>query len=284
MTAFGFELLLQYLLARNGFRLCKSGASLSYWYREGSGRRSSALPVVFCHGLGVGVLPYVQFIKDIINVDPGRSVFLINLPNIAMQPNTYVHTSEALVHDICRMLQAWSVDSAHFIGHSFGSCVLSFVLKSAEGRKYVGAATFIDPVTFLLCKPDVAYNFVYREPTTATQLLIKYFLSQELYIAHSLGRHFFWKECVLWEEQLSAPTHVILSKLDSIVPSPRVYAYLKRVQPNSPNLKEILMFDDIGHAESFLANSARRMEILQSVLNLDKTVQRSMQNPAGPHS
>ena len=270
MTAFAFDLILRTMLARNGFRLCKSGASLSYWYREGSGEQSDMLPVVFCHGLGVGVLPYIQFIKDLVNVCPGRQVFLINLPNISMQPNTYVHSSQSLVHDICKMLEAWSVESAHFIGHSFGSCVMSFVLKSPQGSKYVGAATFIDPVTFLLCKPDVAYNFVYRKPTTATQLLIKFFISQELYIAHSLGRHFFWKECVLWEEQLISPTHIILSKLDSIVPSPSVHDYLKKVQPRVPNLKEVLMFDDIGHAESFLVNSKRRIEILQSVLRLDR--------------
>lgn len=273
VTAYCFEGMLRLILSSNGFSLCKSGASLSYWYRKGSKNKpSSTLPIVFCHGLGVGVLPYVQFIMDILKVDPGREVFLINLPNISMQPNTYVHSSETLVHDICKMLQAWSVDSAHFIGHSFGSCVMSYVLKSPEGRKRVAAATFIDPVTFLLCRPDVAYNFMYRRPSTATQLLIKYFLSQELYIAHSLSRHFFWKDCMLWEEQLTAPTNVILSKLDSIVPSERVHGYLTRVQPQTENLKEVVMFPDIGHAESFLVNTKRRLEILESVLRLERSV------------
>ena len=35
---------------------------------------------------------------------------------------------------------------------------------------------------------------MYREPETPGQLLMYYFVSRELYIAHSLARHFHWHQ------------------------------------------------------------------------------------------
>ena len=67
-----------------------------------------------------------------------------------------------------------------------------------EGLLEVSVATFLDPVCFLLIKPDagppalrsvafrsceVCYNFMYRQPQTATQLLMHYFVARELFIA-----------------------------------------------------------------------------------------------------
>jgi pimeloyl-ACP methyl ester carboxylesterase len=90
------------------------------------------------------------------------------------------------------MLHAWGVTRASFIGHSFGSIVVAWMAKSPDTREMVGSTTFIDPVCFLLCKHDVAYNFLYREPTTLMQLIIHYFAARELHIAYALSRHFFW--------------------------------------------------------------------------------------------
>merc|ERR1711920_481510 len=91
----------------------------------------------------------------------------------------------------------------------------------------VQMATFIDPVCFLLVKPDVCYNFVYRRPQTPLHLLINYFAARELFIANSLSRNFFWFENVLWPEQLGAkPSLVVLSGCDAIVPAHSIRRYL----------------------------------------------------------
>ena len=61
----------------------------------------------------------------------------------------------------------------------------------------------LDPVTFLLHDPAIANNFINRVPTTSMELLISYFVSKELYIAHTLARHFSWSHNVLFHEELA---------------------------------------------------------------------------------
>lgn len=44
---------------------------------------------------------------------------------------------------------------AHFIGHSFGTIVLAWLVNKRPDL--VKHATFLDPVCFLLMKPDIRY-------------------------------------------------------------------------------------------------------------------------------
>ena len=69
---------------------------------------------------------------------------------------------------------------------------------------------------FLLCKHDVAYNFLYKRANTAGDLLMQWFVGRELYIAYTLSRRFFWQDNILWPEQLQCPTTVVLSSDDHI--------------------------------------------------------------------
>jgi len=161
------------------------------------------------------------------------------------------------------------VKDAHFIGHSFGSVVMAWVTK--QSPELIRRATYLDPVVFLLCKSDVAYNFVYRVPQTATENLMQYFVARELYIAHSLGRNFVWHECILWPEDLTTYPEgalVFLSGQDSIVPAHSVRRYLECVKapttpgsPSSPSSQrvpaggrlDVLFYEDLGHAQFLLS-------------------------------
>eukprot|EP00494_Astrolonche_serrata_P007708 UN07741 len=78
------------------------------------------------------------------------------------------------------MLQSWHFDNAHFVGHSFGSIPIAWMVR--EQKAMVSGRTFIEPVCFLLLKPDIAYNFVYRKPRNWGQLLISWFGARELHI------------------------------------------------------------------------------------------------------
>lgn len=51
------------------------------------------------------------------------------------------------------MLATWSFTAAHFVGHSFGSIVVAWMVLLQPAC--VSYATFIDPVCFLLAKYDV---------------------------------------------------------------------------------------------------------------------------------
>merc|ERR1712048_1173193 len=165
------------------------------------------------------------------------------MPNIAMRIREDAPSMAETVACISDMLDSWDVPAAHFTGHSFGSVVLSWMVSQAPSR--ILALTFMDPVCFMLAKPDVAYNFMYRKPASPTQLLLYYFVSKELYIAHSLARNFFWHQCILWPEQLPAgvPTLVVLSGNDSIVPTHSVRRYLAAyIQKNPECDLQVLYF------------------------------------------
>jgi len=240
-----------------GFSQHWSG-TLLYWHRPGVPQRSSEgstgststcpPPIVFCHGIGVNVLPYRPLLNEMLDRAADRSFFLISLPHISMRIKEEVPSSTEMVACLSDMLSSWGFTSAHFIGHSFGSLPLAWMARKAPG--FVSMLTFIDPVCFLLVKPDVCYNFMYRRPTDPTQLLINYFLAKELYIAHSLSRNFFWHQNQLWPEELPGQTLVVLCGLDSIVPTHSVRRYLTSYKQRCRvSSLRVLWFPDLGHGE-----------------------------------
>mmetsp|Transcript_132606 Transcript_132606/g.296538 ORF Transcript_132606/g.296538 Transcript_132606/m.296538 type:complete len:715 (+) Transcript_132606:80-2224(+) len=242
-------------------------------------------PIVFCHGIGVNILPYRPFLNELLERYPERSFFIISLPHISMRIKEEVPSSTEMVATLSDMLASWGFDSAHFVGHSFGSLPLAWMARKAPHM--VSMMTFIDPVCFLLIKPDVCYNFMYRTPADPTQLLINYFLAKELYIAHSLSRNFFWHQNVLWPDELHCPTLVVLSGRDSIVPAHSVRRYLTTYKQrcNLSSLR-VLWFPDLGHGEINFGpvGEAACTRIVSEMMQLEFEQSRPKTVPAGPGS
>ncbi|CAD7952106.1 unnamed protein product [Amoebophrya sp. A120] len=117
-----------------------------------------------------------------------------------------------------------SCPGAHFIGHSFGTFVMAWMIRRRP--HLVAYATLIDPVCFRLFSPDIAYNMVYREPKTWIQTAIQYFVAKEIHVAQSMARRMVWQSWILWPEKLKFPTNVILSGLDSIIPAHSIRTHL----------------------------------------------------------
>jgi hypothetical protein len=80
--------------------------------------------------------------------------------------------------------------------------MMSWLLKDSEGCKLVASSVIMDPVSFLLCDPTVATNFVYREPRTPIQFMMHFSVSRELFIANTLSRHFAWSHNIMFVEDL----------------------------------------------------------------------------------
>lgn len=141
----------------------------------------------------------------------------------------------------------------------------------------------IDPVTILLHLPDVAYNFTRRSPQSASEHQLWYFASMDMGVAHSLARHFFWSENVLWKEALEGrDVTVSLAGRDLIVNTEAVGRYLAegseevdveedvgeeggllvqegwKHKPWRGKGIDILWFDDLDHAQVFDTAATRR--------------------------
>lgn len=52
-----------------------------------------------------------------------------------------------------------------------------------------------------LWEPYVAYNFLYRKPSTGIDILMRYFVGEEIGIATMLQRYFDWSANILWFEE-----------------------------------------------------------------------------------
>lgn len=101
------------LLTARGFRkhYCES-TSLAYWVRvekpqDGQeGCDQDAMPIVFVHGLGVGVLPYIAMLDTLLEgVDASRSVVLMELPfiSLSLAPSPYVPSPKETVDSLMKV-------------------------------------------------------------------------------------------------------------------------------------------------------------------------------------
>ncbi|KAK8122699.1 Alpha beta hydrolase fold family [Apiospora sp. TS-2023a] len=191
---------MQSLFARNR---SKSG-ELSYWHRAHTAGPDKK-PIVFLHGIGVGLWTYASFLSDLgKNVGGNGQIGIIALE---IMPVSFRLTAAPLgkldfLDEMERVLAAHGWDQFVLITHSYGSALATHMLHSDEFSARVDSVILIDPVTILLHNPDVAYNFTRRRPRGANEWQLWYFASTDPGTAHTLGRHFHWKQNIIWKEEL----------------------------------------------------------------------------------
>ncbi|KAK7178095.1 alpha beta hydrolase fold family [Paraphaeosphaeria sporulosa] len=129
---------------------------------------------------------------------------------------------------------------------------------------------FIDPVSFLLHLPDVAYNFICRKPIRANEHRLYYFASKDMGVSHTLFRRFFWSKNILWKEDIgNHRVTVVLGGKDLIVDTEVVKAYVtesESVRPAKGSWEEgvwkgdgldVLWFPELDQAQVFDKKSTR---------------------------
>ena len=178
---------------------------LTYWYRSHASR--ARLPVLFIHGIGIGLYPYTNFLSEINAHVDDKADGQVGILAVEIMPISFRITHASLcMDDICtelhQIIAAHGYDRFVLISHSYGSVISTHLLSNAVLRPMVASALLIDPVCFMLHLPDIAYNFTVRKPQRANEWQLWYFASMDPGVAHSLGRRFFWREKVMWKEDL----------------------------------------------------------------------------------
>ncbi|OQV08777.1 hypothetical protein CLAIMM_13000 [Cladophialophora immunda] len=204
--------------------------NLTYWYRPHTSR--TELPILFLHGIGVGLYPYMEFMKEL---NQGRQAKdgVIGILAVEMLPISSRITSPLpRKQEMCRqlriILQHHGFERFVLVSHSYGSVISTHLLKTPELARMIASVVLVDPVSILLHQPDVAYNFIVRKPKLANEWLLWYFGSKDMGVAHTLSRTFFWSENILWKNDLlSHHATVFLVGKDSIINAPLVYEYLQ---------------------------------------------------------
>jgi pimeloyl-ACP methyl ester carboxylesterase len=206
------------------------------------------LPLIFLHGIAPGGLFFYIPMLFFLGGD-GRPLLFFENPDISFYilggypPNereTVVSVWEAVDTHL------GTTQEVCLIGHSFGSCPITWLLHSSECLR-IRQIVLVDPVSILLSEPDVVQNFLYqRHCLRKRKMPIKIgVVSNEIFTEHYLRRHFSWYNSELWLEDL--PDHakvlVCLSNDDSIVPSQKVHREVLR----KPDV-DILVWENAGHA------------------------------------
>ena len=200
-------------------------------------------PIVFVHGLGIGLAQYVHVIFQLMKLH--QPLLLVEVLHISSQLHGNVPERNHVVEALQEMLTTNGFSRGIFFGHSYGTIYVAWVIKCCP--RIIASAFLVDPIVFLLCKKDVCYNFVYRKPTTWVELVLHYFAGREMHIAKTLSRHFQWSDNVLWAEDLCMRATVVLSEADRIVDTATVRDYLAS-QANRACV-QVVWLPHLHHAE-----------------------------------
>jgi pimeloyl-ACP methyl ester carboxylesterase len=207
---------------------------LTYWYRPHTSR--TRRPVVFIHGIGIGLYPYVNFLAELdSHLNGGKnSKDQVGIIAVEIMPVSFRITHSALAKDdMCEEIQAilthHRFEKPVLVSHSYGTVVTTQLLRSPELAHQIGPIVLIDPISIMLHLPDVAYNFTRRKPRRANEHQLYYFASMDMGVSHSLSRCFFWSENVLWKHDIGDRLLTVsLAERDLIVDTKAVGSYLAR--------------------------------------------------------
>ncbi|KAI8475128.1 MAG: Alpha/Beta hydrolase protein, partial [Monoraphidium minutum] len=216
------------VLAAAGFACERQGGFTYYTYRlpargaaspAAAAAHAAAPPLVFCHGVGLGLLPYVQFVLKLAAL--GRPVVAVEWPHLAMRWSTFIPTVDEVRTCVCcagailGILDAHAIPRAALVGHSFGTFFMSRLQRTAPHR--VAAMAFLDPVCMCMWSGHLIRSFVYR-PAATKGGLVTWAISRDIHTAAAVARNFFWSEYNMWPADFPAHSLVVLSAKDDLVP------------------------------------------------------------------
>ncbi|KAF2650922.1 hypothetical protein K491DRAFT_607956 [Lophiostoma macrostomum CBS 122681] len=256
--------------------------TLSYWHHPHTSKRR--LPILFIHGIGIGLYPYVNFLAELNSEGTNDSdgelgIIAIEIMSISFRITGQALGKDEMCEEIESILKKHGWDKFVLVSHSYGSVIATHLLHTPRIARKIDSMLFIDPVTFLLHLPDVAYNFICRKPTRANEHQLSYFASKDMGVSHSLSRRFFWSENILWKEDLrNHHVTVVLSGKDLIVNTEAVKKYLtedKNMEPKKRRWNDglwkgdgldVLWFPALDHAQVF-DKKITRMKLVNIVRN-----------------
>ncbi|KAH7120191.1 hypothetical protein B0J13DRAFT_649674 [Dactylonectria estremocensis] len=222
---------------------CCPAKTLTYWYRPH--QSTTKLPILFIHGIGIGLYPYINFLGELTAADAKDPITAAAL------------LKDEICEEINRILTAHGWSRIVLVSHSYGSVVAAHLLHTPQIVQKIGPIVFVDPVSFLLHLPDVAYNFICRKPARANEHLLSYFGSKDMGVSHTLFRRFFWADNALWKEDIQGHrASVMLAGSDIVIDTKTIGAHWEDGIWKGDGL-DVVWFQDLDHGQVFDKRSRR---------------------------
>lgn len=108
-------------------------------------------------------------------------------------------------------------------------------------------------------------------PSGANEYQLRYFAARDPGIAHTISRHFFWSEGILWKEELlGRRTAVTLGAKDLLTDTPSIWEYLTgepapngdkdiTFWKNEEDMDTVVWYRDCDHAQVFDTKKRRKV-------------------------
>lgn len=188
-------------LNNKGFKIYQTLHGMSYWFRKGDSH--TLPPLLIFHGINsIGWSIYYPLIKAI---GCNRTIILVNYDSIKLCTLCLNVVGPDLFNkNILYILDTHYINSFSILGHSWGTFLAGWVIKKMGHR--IHHVTFIDPVAITIYLPDTVYTMFYKTPQTISDHLLRYFLTNDITIAHNIQRHFEWYDVVVFLEDI--PHHI----------------------------------------------------------------------------
>lgn len=226
-----------WLMLTKGFRLETSGkCSLlvkpaQQAKADGKKGDKESLPIVFLHGLGIGLGQYTSMLSKLSKHKDG--VVILLQPHIStnifsryfLEPPSKDEQASSLIS----ILNRHSFSRCATLSHSNGTMVLGWLLRTAP-QLFV-RNILVDPVSFCLWEGSVCYSFIHRRWATGIEALLGYFVGRELGVAHTIARRFLWFDMILWADEFPSldpqDLQFVFGERDVLVDVPASVAYLR---------------------------------------------------------
>jgi pimeloyl-ACP methyl ester carboxylesterase len=204
------------------------------------------IPIIFVHGIGVGLIAYMPLVDALLAT--GRPLFFPEIPYVSafrpLQSPNAVLSPAAVVSTMTAMLATHGYMSGTWMGHSYGTSWLSYMIKYASHA--VSAVAFLDPICFCLHQPRLTKAFVYISPDVGQ---LAYFVRTDAIVNWTVQRSFPWAWICLFLDQIDVPCSIFLSEKDALVPALHVETYLRR------NSVSVIDFDQVS--ERYFENESQ---------------------------
>jgi pimeloyl-ACP methyl ester carboxylesterase len=222
----------------------------------------------------------VRFLAGLYKTDDKKKsvgVIAIEILPISFRLTSAIPDKAEFLSQMTAILDYHCWQNVALVSHSYGSVLTTHMLHSPSMQHRVPSVVLIDPVTIMLHLPNVAYNFTRRRPKRANEWQLWYFASTDPGVALCLGRHFFWRENILWKEELLASlgdsgfkrdVAVTLAGRDLIVDTASVAEYLEDdaetcVEGDEGGV-QVVVFPKLDHAQVF-DDAPSRKTLIQMV-------------------
>lgn len=218
------EIPLRIMMKNRGFTRLSTGPVAYYYHPGKSPDDEERTPIVFVHGIGIGLIVYIPLIDQLLK--SGRPIFCPEIPYVSgfrpwQSPNSVLPPA-VVCSTMTEMLAKHGHLRGTFCGHSYGTTWLSYMCKYAPHT--IVAVCFLDPVCFCLHMPRLTKQFVYHRPDPGT---VAYMVRTDVIVSWTIQRCFPWAWIALFAEQIQVPCSVFLSDGDMLVPSEKVEQYLR---------------------------------------------------------